>query len=362
MAPLPKSNRREFLIKAGLFASIPFLHRFDVEAAEHILQTSEAGKNSLKVLTCNIRVDLPEDAEKGLGWKDRRLSCLHVIKKQQADLIGFQEVLRGQFLDLKESLPDYFAFGFDGPEMDKFKEGYHGIAKNPIFFSKKRFELLTAGGYWLSETPLQAGSLSWGSARARNASWVRLLDKKTSKEIRLINLHLDHVSNEAKEKQMDVVLREAAQYQEDFVQILTGDFNVGMDSKVYENVLGAGWEDCFVPRNDGQSRKGSNSSHDGQSRNDGQTNNDGNSSDDGQISNNGQSRKYGQYGHDGQRIEGTTNGFKPINDPRQAKAKKIDFIFIKGPVKASSSQIIKDKLGEVYASDHYFVNAVVNYS
>ncbi len=328
----PKTNRRDFLIKAGLFASIPFLHRFDVEAAENILQTPTARKNSLKVLTCNIRVDLPEDAEKGLGWKDRRLSCLHVIKKQQADLIGFQEVLRGQFLDLKESLPDYLAFGFDGPEMDMFKEGYHGIAKNPIFFAKKRFELLTAGGYWLSETPLQAGSISWGSARARNATWVRLLDKKTNKEIRLINLHLDHVSNEAKEKQMDVVLKDAAQYQQDFVQILTGDFNVGMDSKVYENVLRAGWEDCFVPRNDGKS------------------------------SNDGQSRKHGQFGHDGQKIEGTTNGFKPINDPRQAKAKKIDFIFIKGPVQASSSQIIKDKLGEVYASDHYFVNAVVNYS
>ena len=319
MTPKPKTNRRDFLIKAGLFASIPFLHRFDVEAAENI-QTSKAGKNSLKVLTCNIRVDLPEDAEKGLGWKDRRKSCLYVIKKQQADLIGFQEVLRGQFLDLKESLPDYFAFGFDGPEMDRFKEGYHGIAKNPIFFAKKRFELLTAGGYWLSETPLQAGSISWGSARARNATWVRLLDKKTNKEIRLINLHLDHVSNEAKEKQMDVVLKDAAQYQQDFVQILTGDFNVGMDSKVYENVLRAGWEDCFVPRNDGQSN------------------------------------------NDGQKIEGTTNGFKPINDPRQAKAKKIDFIFIKGPIKASSSQIIKDKLGDVYASDHYFVNAVVNYS
>ncbi len=344
MASKPKTNRRDFLIKAGLFASIPFLHRFDVEAAENILKTSTTGKNSLKVLTCNIRVDLPEDAEKGLGWKDRRKSCLYVIKKQQADLIGFQEVLRGQFLDLKASLPDYFAFGFDGPEMDRFKEGYHGIAKNPIFFAKKRFELLTAGGYWLSETPLQAGSISWGSARARNATWVRLLDKKTNKEIRLINLHLDHVSNEAKEKQMDVVLKDAAQYQQDFVQILTGDFNVGMDSKVYENVLRAGWEDCFVPRNDGQS------SNDGQSRNDGKSSND------------GQSRKHGQFGYDGQKIEGTTNGFKPINDPRQAKAKKIDFIFIKGPIKASSSQIIKDKLGDVYASDHYFVNAVVNYS
>src|SRR5690606_34047807 len=117
---------------------------------------------------------------------------------QNPDIIGFQEVLKPQFLDLKAGMKDFQGLNFDGPEMDMHEEGYHGIAKNPIFFSKKRFELLAAGGYWLSETPLIAGSQSWGTARARNMAWVRVYDRVTRKELRVLNLHLDHVSNEAK--------------------------------------------------------------------------------------------------------------------------------------------------------------------
>ncbi|WP_433896316.1 endonuclease/exonuclease/phosphatase family protein [Sphingobacterium mizutaii] len=301
------SNRREFFKKVGLLTAMPLLAKLDLQAEQ-----LPAKGNQIKVLTCNIRVDLEEDAAKGLGWKDRREACLSVIKKQKADLIGFQEVLKGQFLDLKENLKDYFAFGFDGPEMDAFKEGYHGIAKNPILFSKKRFELLAASAYWLSETPLKAGSLSWGSARARNAVFVRLLDKKTNKEIRLTNLHLDHVSNEAKEGQIKVVLEEAAQYQSDFPQILTGDFNVGMDSKVYQDVIAAGWKDSYV-----------------------------------QVKGN-------------ETPEGTTHGFKG-NDPNRKKSKKIDFIFLNGPLKAIDTNIIKDSFKGVLPSDHYFVSAVLEY-
>lgn len=303
-----KSSRREFFKKAGLITAIPLMGKLDFHAGESIVGTSD-----LRVLTCNIRVDLEEDAAKGLGWASRREACLAVIKKQKADLIGFQEVLRGQFLDLKANLTDYFAFGFDGPEMDQFKEGYHGIAKNPILFSKKRFELLTAGTYWLSETPLKPASLSWGSARARNAVWVRLLDKKTNRELRLSNLHLDHVSNEAKEGQIKVVLDEASPYQSDFPQILTGDFNVGMDSKVYQDVIAAGWQDSYTQVNGNENP------------------------------------------------EGTTHGFKG-EDPKRKKSKKIDFIFVKGTLKGIEAKIIKDNFKGVLPSDHYFVSAQLRYS
>src|SRR5690606_5366385 len=108
--------------------------------------------SAIKILTCNIRVDLEDDRLKGVGWDSRKEACVAIIKKQKADVIGFQEVLKNQFLDLKADLTDYHGINFDGPEMDMYKHGYHGIAKNPIFFSKYRFELLAAGGYWLSET------------------------------------------------------------------------------------------------------------------------------------------------------------------------------------------------------------------
>jgi exonuclease III len=90
--------------------------------------------SSVKVLTCNIRVALPEDDTAGVGWESRKKLCAAVIRKQQPDIVCMQEVLGVQNQDLKKALPDYFSFGFEGPEMDKFAEGYHGIAKIQFSF------------------------------------------------------------------------------------------------------------------------------------------------------------------------------------------------------------------------------------
>ncbi len=58
-----------------------------------------------KVLTCNIRVALPEDDAKGLGWNARREVCVQLIKDQQPDIIGFQEVLKEQSDYLQQQMP-----------------------------------------------------------------------------------------------------------------------------------------------------------------------------------------------------------------------------------------------------------------
>ncbi|MCH5686766.1 hypothetical protein LWM68_22405 [Niabella sp. W65] len=50
-----------------------------------------------------------------------------------------------------------------------------------------------------------AGSKSWETARARHANWVRLKERKTGKELRIVNLHLDHISDEAKLQQARMV-------------------------------------------------------------------------------------------------------------------------------------------------------------
>lgn len=303
-------SRRMFLQYAGTAMVLPFWGGIKLEAKD-----LSVAKDSLKILTCNIRVDLEDDAKKGVGWSDRREACLHIIKQRDADVIGFQEVLKNQFLDLKENLKEYWGIGFDGPEMDRYRTGYHGIAKNPLFFKKKRFELLAAGGYWLSETPLVAGSISWGSARARNASWVRLLDKSTGKECRIINLHLDHVNKEAKRKQIEVVLEESAQYPPDFPQILVGDFNASAETPVVQSVFKYGWKDSYIEINGD-----------------------------------------GEPGY-------TVHLFKGDKYEKKDIGKKIDFIFTKGEqIKSIASSIIRDAYKDRYPSDHYFVEATLTIS
>lgn len=304
------TSRRTFLKGLGLVACTPFIPTALLAADTTKIKKA---KGVHRILSCNIRVALPDDEAAGVGWSQRKEICTQIIRKQKPDIFCLQEVLRVQNEDLKKSFPDFFSFGFEGPEMDAFKDGYHGIAKNPIFFSTKKYELLSAGGFWLSETPLVAGSKSWNTARARNASWVRLRDKETGKDFRVINLHLDHKSQPAKEEQTKLVLAEAKQYPADYPQILTGDFNAHAQNPVYSSITSSGWADTYTAIH-GDAEPG--------------------------------------Y---------TVHQFKGANYEKK-NGKKIDFIFSRGPVKPLGSEILRDHVKGVYPSDHYFLSADVEIS
>ncbi|MEC3878404.1 endonuclease/exonuclease/phosphatase family protein [Parapedobacter sp. 10938] len=303
-----KLNRKDFIRAASSLAIFPLVSN---DRATLPSRPNQRFRSAHRVLTCNIRVDLPADAEKGFGWQDRKGICIKIIAEQQPDVICLQEVLKGQMEDLMAAFPGFAGVGFDGPEMDAHLTGYHGVAKNPILFSKDRYELVGAGTYWLSETPLRGGSISWGSARARHANYVRLKERETNKEFRVINLHLDHKSQEAREEQVKLVLAEAAQYTADFPQLLTGDFNASMANQVYRLVLEQGWRDSYT------------------------------------------------HIHGDTEPGYTVHLFKGDRYEKKAKGKKIDFIFAKGHVHAVDAEIIRDHVGGQYPSDHYFVSADV---
>ncbi|WP_316794759.1 endonuclease/exonuclease/phosphatase family protein [Pedobacter agri] len=303
-------SRRNFVKSLGLAFSASIVG----SNAQAIAGFSSAQnlKDSHRILGCNIRVALPEDDVLGRGWKARKDICIKIIKAQKPDIIGLQEVLRVQAEDIQKAMPDYFAFGFDGPEMDINKETYNGIAKNLIVFSKKRYAMVSAGCYWLSETPEIGGSLAWGTARARHVNWVRLQDKSSGKEFRVISTHLDHKSQEARNKQGAMIVKESNQYQPDFPQLLIGDFNVDAKNPVFKIITGGGWSETYLTIH-GNAEPGL-----------------------------------------------TAHNFI---GPEYAKTKntgKIDFIFTKGMIKTSSANIIKDQINGIYPSDHYFVSADVS--
>ncbi|HPY31445.1 MAG TPA: endonuclease/exonuclease/phosphatase family protein [Verrucomicrobiota bacterium] len=299
-------KRRTFLKQLGLAVSLPAFQRAS-RAAE-----SSAGPTapSHTVMSCNIRVALPEDDAAGHGWDARRDLCLDVIRAQKPDLIGFQEVLRGQMADLEKGLPTHAGFGFEGPEMDARMIGYGGIAKNPVFYSRERYELVTAGGFWLSETPHLPGSLSWESARARHVNWVRLRDRATHRQFRLLSTHLDHVSQPAREAQIKLILDEAALYAPEFPQILCGDFNAGRANNAIKSVLDAGWTNTQTAA-PGPPESGP-----------------------------------------------TVHGFRGEKNQWSKAALKrgpIDFIFTRGPVTTLDWRIIRDSRDGRYPSDHFFL-------
>jgi endonuclease/exonuclease/phosphatase family metal-dependent hydrolase len=305
-------NRRHFLKHLGLTASLPWLARGAFAASD---APANAKPSPYTILTCNIRVALPEDEKAGNGWAARRELCIAVIRAQQPDLVCLQEVLRPQMEDLERGLPEFASFGFEGPEMETRQPGYQGIAKNPILYPRARYDLISAGGFWLSETPHLPGSRSWESARARHVNWVRLRDRASRRQFRVLNTHLDHVSQRAREEGMKLILAEAALYTPDFPQLLAGDFNAGAANPVLKLALDAGWTDSHTaapgPRDDGN----------------------------------------------------TTHGFLgPKYAPKTEAGRKrgpIDFILTRGTVTTLAWKILRDSRDGRYPSDHYFVSARV---
>ncbi len=302
-------KRRTFLKNLGLAASLPALGRTAFAAN---VATAPETSAAHTVLSCNVRVALPEDEATGNGWSARRDLCLDIIRAQKPDLICFQEVIRAQMADLEKGLPAHAGFGFEGPEMDARMVGYQGIAKNPVFYSRERYEFVSAGSFWLSETPHIPGSLSWESARARHVNWVRLRDRATQQQFRVLNTHLDHQSQHAREEQIKMILAEAAVYAPEFPQILAGDFNSTRVNPVLKLALDAGWTNTQAaapePHDDGN----------------------------------------------------TTHGFLGDKAPKTEAALKkgpIDFILTHGPVKTLAWKIIRDSRDGRYPSDHYFIAA-----
>ncbi|RYY18824.1 MAG: endonuclease/exonuclease/phosphatase family protein [Chitinophagaceae bacterium] len=301
------ASRRRFLKGMSAFALLPVMPALAMDHALPDKYDQSIKDGSHRILCCNIRVALDEDEAKGVGWSARRDICLKIIKDKKPDIISLQEVLKVQADDFRKYFSNYQLFGFDGPEMDAHTTGYHGIAKNPILFSRDRYELMTGGTYWLSQTPLVAGSKSWETNRARHANWVRLREKKTGKELRIVNLHLDHISAEAKVEQAKMVVEESKQYQPGFNQLLTGDFNTRFDSNVFTAVRGAGWKESYETIHG--------------------------------------EKEAGHTGHEFQ-------GEKYEKGPSKGR---IDYIWYQGKVKPTSSLIIKDQVNGKYPSDHFFM-------
>lgn len=262
----------------------------------------------LKVLTCNIRTCDARDGDN--GWEFRRQLCTDVIRRQNADIIGFQEMRWPQFCDLREALPEY----------DHRVMVDSTTTKNPpntIFYRRGRFEVLSSGGYWLSQTPHVAGSRSWDSAHVRYANWLRAEDRESGMHFRLVNTHLDNKSQPAREGQARILCEDAAAYPDDFPQMLMGDFNCDVTNRAIEILESGGWQDSYAEVH-GNTDPGF-----------------------------------------------TFHQFKGVAFNQQARIDqgtgvgKIDWIYYRGNLAATAAEVVRDCDGERYPSDHYFVSATL---
>lgn len=192
----------------------------------------------LKVMTFNVRYDNPEDGEN--NWHKRKNEVFAMLKDQNCDLIGTQEVLANQLADFNAVMTDYDYVGIgreDGIDRGEF---------SAIFFKKDRFNVLDKGNFMLSETPDVFGSKGWDGACERIASWALLQDKATKKEVFFINTHLDHVGVQARREGVNLLQDKAFELAKGAQIILTGDFNAEPESDVILNVVNPNKEHYLI--------------------------------------------------------------------------------------------------------------------
>lgn len=194
-----------------------------------LLSALLADAQSIKVMTYNIRLDTPVDSVN--QWPKRTNKVFALINKYDPDILGVQEAIHHQLLDLLKNLPQYDYVGV-GRDDGKTKGEF-----SAILYKKERFKVLKQGTFWLSETPDVPGSKSWDAAITRVASWAKLKDKKTSQEFLAINTHFDHIGKEARRHSANLLKQKANELGKDLPLIITGDFNCTRSEPPYSAIM-----------------------------------------------------------------------------------------------------------------------------
>jgi endonuclease/exonuclease/phosphatase family metal-dependent hydrolase len=215
-----KTNRRIILLLTGIF----FLSSFSGAL-------SGQGKKSepFNIITYNIRMNTPSDGEN--AWPLRKEKVAGLLKFHEADIFNVQEALPEQMDDLIAFFPD---FEHVGVGRDDGKRAGEHMA---VFYNKARFEKITDGMFWLSETPDKPG-LGWDACCNRTVTWIKLKDKITKKTFYVFDTHFDNRGVKAREESAKQILKAIKEInKESLPLIMTGDLNLVKSAEPVQLIL-----------------------------------------------------------------------------------------------------------------------------
>lgn len=277
---------------------------FCVSTSAAPLQTNES--NYVRVMTFNIRYDEPRDNEN--AWPNRKQLVASMVLFHHADIVGVQEALKSQLLDLGKLLPDYSWVGVGRAD------GRDGGEFSAIFYRKARFRSLENATFWLSETP-QVPSTGWDAALPRIVTWSKFQDLQTSKTFLVFNTHFDHRGERARTESARLLLARVNEMAGDLPVVVTGDLNFTESAEGYQILTG---KNANSP-----TRKNANTTR----------------------SVLRDARYISERGHHGP--TSTFNEFKAL-----VPGKKIDYVFVKGPIRVLQHAALADTWDGRFPSDH----------
>lgn len=266
------------------------------------LQT--VAQQSLNVMTFNLRYNNADDSLN--AWPYRKDKVASQILFHEVNLLGVQEALNDQVVDLEQRLPAFKYFGV-GRDDGKTKGEY-----SAIFYDTTRLQWLEGATFWLSQTSTVAGSKGWDAAITRIVTWCRFKDKATGKMFFAFNTHFDHMGKIARAESARLLLQKVTEIAGISPVIVTGDFNAAPSDEPIRIIRDESNKDHLI--------------------------------DSKQIS------KTPHYGP-----EGTFNAFKE----KEISDEPIDHIFIKNNVSVLKHATLSQSWQGRFSSDHFPVMAVV---
>ena len=257
----------------------------------------------LNVMTFNIRFNNPADSIN--AWPYRKDKVASQVLFHEVHLLGVQEALHGQVMELRSGLSK---FKFVGVGRDGGEKGEYSA----IFYDTTRLQPLSSATFWLSLTPEVVASKSWDAALNRIVTWAKFKDRKTGKTFFAFNTHFDHIGKEARRESAKLLLQRIASIAGKTPSVITGDFNAFPSDEPIQIIT-----DKTNPLHLLDAKALSSTSH------------------------------YGPTG--------TFNGF----GPKERDQLPIDYIFLKGSWKVKKHATISQTWNGLFASDHFAVMAVL---
>src|SRR6185436_4361713 len=151
----------------------------------------------LNVMTFNIRYNTKNDSLN--AWPYRKDNAASQVKFHNVHILGVQEALYDQMMDLSQSLTKYKYTGV-GRDDGNTKGEY-----SAIFYDTTRLKLIESSTFWLSLTPEVPGSKGWDADITRIVTWARFKDKISKKIFFVFNTHFDHIGQEARRESAKLI-------------------------------------------------------------------------------------------------------------------------------------------------------------
>ncbi|MFF2361424.1 endonuclease/exonuclease/phosphatase family protein [Streptomyces sp. NPDC058122] len=192
----------------------------------------------LDVMTYNLR--FASDVEPN-SWAVRRPVMRELLRRASPHVIGTQEGLYHQLLDIEADLAPHYAWIGTG------RRGGSNDEAAAIYYDTRRLAPLEHDTFWLSDTPRVIASNTWGARFPRIATWVRFRDLRDGgRQFHVLNTHLDHASQYARVRAAELVAERIARFDPSLPRLVTGDFNAPAHrNEAYDILLRAGLTDTW---------------------------------------------------------------------------------------------------------------------